>query len=129
MLSAISFKYCISFSIFIPWRIALVEEYALIFKKPLIYADTEFDSLPYDTDWLDEEYWLLRKLPQIGFKLEENSICDIKDVICRALDSQELSKGRETLENECWNCIGKAGFYCAYYLIEKRKTLMEGKGE
>ena len=69
----------------------IIFEYALVFKKPLIYADTEFDSLPYDTDWLDEEYWSLRKLPQIGFKLEENSICDIKDVICRALDSQELS--------------------------------------
>ena len=107
----------------------IIFEYALVFKKPLIYADTEFDSLPYDTDWLDEEYWSLRKLPQIGFKLEENSICDIKDVICRALDSQELSKGREELENECWNCIGKAGFYCAEYLIEKRRTLLEGKGE
>ena len=107
----------------------IIFEYALVFNKPLIYADTEFDSLPYDTDWLDEEYWSLRKLPQIGFKLEENSICDIKDVICRALDSQELSKGREELENECWNCIGKAGFYCAEYLIEKRRTLLEGKGE
>lgn len=107
----------------------IIFEYALVFKKPLIYADTEFDSLPYDTDWLDEEYWSLRKLPQIGFKLEENSICDIKDVICRALDSQELSKGREELEKECWNCIGKAGFYCAEYLIEKRRTLLEGKGE
>lgn len=107
----------------------IIFEYALVFNKPLIYADTEFDSLPYDTDWLDEEYWSLRKLPQIGFKLEENSICDIKDVICRALDSQELSKGREELEKECWNCIGKAGFCCAEYLIEKRRTLLEGKGE
>ena len=32
----------------------IIFEYALVFKEPFIYADTEFDTLPYDADWLDE---------------------------------------------------------------------------
>ena len=107
----------------------IIFEYALVFKKPLIYADTEFDTLPYDADWLDEEYWSLRKLPQIGIKLDEKDFDDIGNIITEALNSKELSKGREELENECWNYQGQAGGRCVDYLIEKRKTILERKGE
>lgn len=107
----------------------IIFEYALVFKKPLIYADTEFDTLPYDADWLDEEYWSLRKLPQIGIKLDEKDFDDIGNIITEALNSKELSKGRKELENECWNYQGQAGVRCVDYLIEKRKTILERKGE
>lgn len=107
----------------------IIFEYALVFKKPLIYADTEFDTLPYDADWLDEEYWSLRKLPQIGIKLDEKDFDDIGNIITEALNSKELSKGREELENECWNYQGQAGARCVDYLMEKRKTILERKGE
>ena len=107
----------------------IIFEYALVFKKPLIYADTEFDTLPYDADWLDEEYWSLRKLPQIGIKLDEKDFDDIGNIITEVLNSKELSKGREELENECWNYQGQAGARCVDYLMEKRKTILERKGE
>lgn len=107
----------------------IIFEYALVFKKPFIYADTEFDTLPYDADWLDEEYWSLRKLPQIGIKLDEKDFDDIGNIITEVLNSKELSKGREELENECWNYQGQAGGRCVDYLMEKRKTILERKGE
>ena len=76
-----------------------------------------------------EEYWSLRKLPQIGIKLDEKDFDDMGNIITEALNSKELSKGREELENECWNYQGQAGARCVDYLMEKRKTILERKGE
>ena len=102
----------------------IIFEYALVFKKPIIYADTEFDTLPYDTDWLDEEYWSLRKLPQIGIKLEEKEFDDMESIINKALESEELSKGRKELEDECWDYVGESGKRIVDYLIEKRSAIL-----
>ena len=52
----------------------IIFDFALIFNKPIIYADTSFDTAPYDADWLDEEYWSLRMLPKLGLKLV---VCNI----------------------------------------------------
>ena len=37
----------------------VIYDFSLIFNKPIIYADTNFDTLPYDADWLDEQIWSL----------------------------------------------------------------------
>lgn len=59
-------------------------------------------------------------------KLEEKDFDDIKNVILSALNSDELSKGREELEKECWDHIGDSGVRCVDYLIEKRNTILKG---
>jgi CDP-glycerol glycerophosphotransferase (TagB/SpsB family) len=41
-------------------------DYALIFDRPFIYADIEFDKSPYDAAWLEEDMWTLKILPHIG---------------------------------------------------------------
>ncbi len=48
----------------------VVFDYALIFDKPIIYADTAFDAAPYDAAWLDEPIWGIEILSELGIKLE-----------------------------------------------------------
>lgn len=96
----------------------VIYDYSLIFGKPLIYADTEFDTLPYDADWLDEKIWSLRVLPKIGVKLEEKDFDKMKEVIDGALASKELAAGREEVKAEAWRYIGESAKRTVDYLTK-----------
>ena len=105
----------------------IIFDYSLIFNKPIIYADTSFDTAPYDADWLDEEYWSLRVLPKLGLKLEENSFDDIEALINKALSSSTLKEGREEIRRSCWEYPGESFAKSTEYLIEKEKELTKTK--
>ena len=103
----------------------VIYDFSLIFNKPLIYADTEFDTLPYDADWLDEEIWSLRVLPKIGIKLEEKDFSNMKGIIDKALASKELEQGRNEVKAECWEKIGNSAYETTEWLISKQQKLIE----
>ena len=44
----------------------VIFDFALVYDKPVIYADTEFDKSPYDAWWLDKPLWTFTALPRIG---------------------------------------------------------------
>ena len=97
----------------------VIYDFSLIFNKPLIYADTEFDTLPYDADWLDEKIWSLRVLPKIGIKLEEKDFSNLKEIIDKALTSKELEQGRKEIKAECWNFEGESAKRTVDFLTKK----------
>lgn len=97
----------------------VIYDFSLIFNKPLIYADTEFDTLPYDADWLDEKIWSLRVLPKIGIKLEEKDFSNMKEIIDKALSSKELEQGRNEVKSECWNFEGESAKRTVDFLTNK----------
>ena len=97
----------------------VIYDFSLIFNKPLIYADTEFDTLPYDADWLDEKIWSLRVLPKIGIKLEEKDFSNMKEIIDKALSSKELELGRKEVKAECWNFEGESAVRTVDFLTGK----------
>ena len=97
----------------------VIYDYSLIFNKPLIYADTEFDTLPYDADWLDEKIWSLRVLPKIGVRLEEKDFDNLKTVIDGALTSKELEAGRTEVRAEAWRYTGESAVRVVDYLTSK----------
>lgn len=101
----------------------VIYDFSLIFNKPLIYADTEFDTLPYDADWLDEKIWSLRVLPKIGIKLEEKDLKNIKEIIDKAIKSKKLAIGRKEIKDECWNFEKESAKRTVDYLIEKKQSL------
>ena len=44
----------------------VIFDYAFIFRRPVIYADTSFDPSPYDACWLkDEPIWSFEILPKV----------------------------------------------------------------
>ena len=101
----------------------VIYDFSLILNKPVIYADTDFDTLPYDADWLDEKIWSLRVLSKIGTKLEEKDFPDLKNVIENTLKSKKLEKGRKEVKEECWCFENESAGKTVDYIIEKSKEL------
>ncbi len=94
-------------------------DYALIFDRPFIYADIEFDKSPYDAAWLEEDMWTLRILPSIGIPLKEEDFDSIKDVIDRTVNDETLAQGRDKARAETWANPGKAAELTVDYLVKK----------
>ncbi len=103
----------------------VIFDYAFIFDRPLIYADTSFDPSTYDAAWIDEPMWLLRVLPSMGLELSEDSMSDLKGLIDRALTDESLKEGRRKAKETAWSNIGNAAETAADYLIEKHAALKE----
>ncbi|MCR4909485.1 MAG: CDP-glycerol glycerophosphotransferase family protein [Lachnospiraceae bacterium] len=98
-------------------------DFAFVFDKPLIYADTSFDSSIYDAAWIDEPMWLFQVLPSIGIPLSESGLNDIKATIDQAMKSEKMKESRTAARNLGWQNIGKSAEAAADYLIEKHGEL------
>ena len=99
----------------------IIFDYSLVFDKPLIYADTQFDSGVYDAAWLDEPMWSFRVLPKVGIQLKKEDFSRIGEIITKAFESEKLKQGRESVRSECWQHRGESARRIADYLIEKQK--------
>ena len=98
-------------------------DFALVFNKPVIYADTSFDTAPYDACWLDEETWTFSTLPKIGVQLTEDNLGQIKDVIDVCLTETRYAEGRQNARDEAWAHIGESAVRTVDYLVKKRSEL------
>ncbi len=96
----------------------IVFDYSLVINRPIIYADTSFDSSVYDASWLDEELWTLRVLPKLGVKLEESQFDNLKDIITDTINSSLLKEGREEVRESCWSHVGESNMRAVDYLLD-----------
>lgn len=103
-------------------------DFALVFDRPIIYADVSFDKEPYDAGWLDEEMWILRTLPRIGMQLTEENAERLPELIRESLDSRAFAEGRRQAMAENWVHPGGSIPVIADYLIRVRKRLAEKEG-
>ena len=105
----------------------IIFDYALVFDKPLIYADTSYDSSPYDSAWLDEELWRFKVLPDLGVKLEQKDFGNIKAIIDNLMHDESFQKGREKIRNEAWQHPGEGAKRTADYLVSKYEEIHKQK--
>ena len=103
----------------------IILDYAFVFGKPLIYADTNYDIAPYDAAWFDETNWRLRILPELGTRLDEKDFPRMKDIIESALHNETFRQNRERLSDEAWQNKGGAAVATVDYLIDKYAKLKE----
>ena len=94
-------------------------DYALVFNKPFIYAESTFDKAPYEAAWLDEELWKFRVLPSIGVPLSEDQFDNMKEVIKSAVSNEKLEEGRQHAREEAWANIGTSAERTVDYLVRK----------
>ena len=104
-------------------------DFALVFDKPIIYADTSFDPAPYDACWLDEQPWVFSVLPSLGEALAEKDLGSLREKIESCLTEARYRQGREQARNETWFHIGEAAARTADYLIAKRRMLLQENEE
>ncbi len=104
-------------------------EYAFVYDGPVIYADTEYDSSPYDVWWLDTPFWTLEALSRIGMKLTEDSLPGLKDMIDECIDDPRYASEREAVRRETWVYPGEGAVRAADYLIHKFEELSKEKDQ
>ena len=98
-------------------------EFAMVFDKPIIYTDTNFDPSPYDADWIEETPWTFTILPDLGMKLDESNADNIKDLIDRCISDPSFTDGREKARNDIWAHIGEGAARTADFIIRKYKEV------
>jgi len=106
----------------------VVLDYALVFDRPVICAETSFDNGIYDSWWLGEREWIFETLDKIGVKLTSDNMDNIKELVEKALTDTKLKEGRDKARAESWANMGKSVGSIVDYMIEKRKELNENVG-
>ncbi len=101
----------------------VIFDFTLVYDKPVIYTDTQFDVSPYDAWWSDDELWTYKVLPKLGVKLDSERIEDIKSVIDLVISDNKYQKGRDMARSECWEYMGKGTERTVDYLMKKHDEL------
>lgn len=99
---------------------SIIFDFSFIFNKPVIYADTDFDTSKFDADWIDEPVWASKALPKIGIRLDENDFDKLSEIINKLIMNEQLAAEREKLCNECWCYKGEAAKRIVNYLINEK---------
>ena len=105
----------------------VIFDYALIFNKPVIFADTELNTDPYDAAWIDEPVWRIQILDDLGIRLDENDFGKMKEVIDNLINDDHYQAGREKIRDVAWQNRGHAAEAVADYLETYVRTALEEK--
>ena len=97
----------------------VVFDFAFIFERPVIIADTSFDPKPYDASWLDDPIWNYEAVKEFSARLTEDNAENIGELIRECLDSPELKAGIRKVREESWANIGYSAEKSADYLAGK----------
>ena len=106
----------------------VVFDFALVFDRPVIYADVSFDFEPYDAGWLNNEMWTFRALPKVGTQLTPENADRLPELIEECLHADPFAEGRKEAIAETWANVGGSVPAIADYLIAVRQRLQEGTG-
>ncbi len=107
----------------------IIFDFSLVYDKPVIYADTEFDNSPYDAWWLDTPYWTFTALPRIGQKLTMDNLDYLKEMIDECIQDPKYAKGRQEAREETWEYKGEGTKRAVEYLLGKYEMLMQAAEE
>lgn len=106
----------------------VIFDFALVYDKPVIYTDPQFDIGPYDAWWLDKPLWTTITLPKLGAQLNEESMHNLKALIDACLDEPQYAEGRRIAKEETWEYYGDGAKRTVDYLVKKYQEL-SGKNE
>lgn len=102
----------------------IVYDFSLVYNKPIIYADVEYDPSPYDSWWLDQTYWTLTALPRLGQELTNENLDNIKEIIDDCLENPIYEQGRKDICAETWEHKGEGAKRTADYIMDKYNELI-----
>lgn len=105
----------------------IIFDFSLVYDKPVIYADTEFDNSPYDAWWLDTPYWTFTALPRIGQKLTMDNLDGLKEMIDECIQNPKYAKGRKEAREETWEYKGEGTKRAVEYLLKKYDELIQAE--
>lgn len=107
----------------------VVFEFALVYDKPVIYTNPDFNLDPYDAWWLDTPVWTTTALPRLGRELNENNMESLKELIDSCIDDGKYTEGRREVKDETWAYFGEGCCRTVDYLINKYEEITAGDKE
>lgn len=102
----------------------VIFDFALIYNKPVIYTNPQFDVGQYDAWWLKKPLWTVSALNRIGCELTENNIKDIKMLIDSCLTDVSYEDGRCQVKEEAWEYCEEGSKRTVDYLLHKYEELV-----
>ena len=106
----------------------VVFDFSLIYDKPVIYTNPNFDLAPYDAWFLDYPLWTLSALPRIGRELKQGNTEDLKELIDSCIEDPRYAEGRRSVKAEVWAYPGEGAVRTADYLMAKYEELTKAEG-
>lgn len=107
----------------------IIFDFTLVFDKPLIYTDTNYDICPYDADWIDETPWTFRILPELGLELNEDNMDNIKELIDKCIEDPSFKKGRDKARAETWVPMGNGAKLTVDFIMKKYDEVVKKAAE
>lgn len=107
----------------------VVFDFSLIYDKPVIYTDPNFNLAPYDAWFLKRPLWTLSALPRIGRELNMESMENIKDLIDSCLEDSQYAQGRKEVREEAWAYFSEGAVRSADYIMDKYNELTHTEKE
>lgn len=101
----------------------VIFDFTLVYDKPVIYTDPQFDLSPYDAWWLEKPLWTVSALKRLGCQLTDENMNSLKEVIDDCLNEPKYALGRKEVKNETWEHFGEGAECVADYLIDKYEEL------
>ena len=105
----------------------VVFDFSLIYDKPVIYTDPNFNLAPYDAWFLSHPLWTFSALPRIGQELNMENMSNIKELIDTCIEDAQYARGRQEVRAETWAYPGEGARRAADYL-EAKLAELTGKG-
>lgn len=105
----------------------IIFDYALVFGKPILYADTSFDDAPYDAAWIDEPLWRFEVLKDLGEPLTEEGLPHLKETIAQLITSEAKGSARDKVREQAWQNIGESAVKTVDYMVNKYREI-SGEG-
>jgi CDP-glycerol glycerophosphotransferase (TagB/SpsB family) len=101
----------------------VIFDYALVFDKPIIYTEGQFDNSVYDAAWLDKPLWKFSVYPTLGIPLDESQFPKMREVIDGVLVDDRLKAGRDASRADAWAYRGESAVRTVDYLVHKHQEL------
>ncbi len=101
----------------------VVFDFSLIYDKPVIYTDPNFNLAPYDAWFLSHPLWTFSALPRIGRELNMENMSNIKELIDSCIEDSRYAQGRQEVREEVWAYPCEGAVRSADYLVAKLQEL------
>lgn len=105
----------------------VIFDFALVFDKPVIYTDANFDKGPYDAWWIDAPLWTFDALSRFGKELTEDNLSNLPAIIDECLNDSRYAMARQEIRDETWVHRGEGAFRIVDYIMNKHQELNAGK--
>ncbi len=105
----------------------VIFDFALVFDKPVIYTNEDFDKGPYDAWWIDKPLWTFDALSRFGQELTEDNLDQLPVIIDECLNDARYAIARQELRDETWSCRGEGAERIVDYILNKHQELDAGK--